>query len=198
MVFEMHPLLEQDPDLAAIHKRYGEPPLWKREPGFATLLHIILEQQVSLASALRTFEKLNALVPKLTPETFLALDDAALKDAGFSRQKARYGRALAKAILDGELRLESLPTLNDDEVRAELTKIVGIGAWTANIYLLMVLRRPDVWARGDLALAVAVQEIKDLPTRPSQDELEVIAQSWQPHRSYAARLLWHYYLSRSK
>ena len=198
MVFEMHPLLEQDPDLAAIHKRYGEPPLWKREPGFATLLHIILEQQVSLASALRTFEKLNALVPELTPEMFLALDDAALKDAGFSRQKARYGRALAKAILDGELRLESLPTLNDDEVRAELTKIVGIGAWTANIYLLMVLRRPDVWARGDLALAVAVQEVKDLPTRPNQDELEVLAKSWQPHRSYAARLLWHYYLSRSK
>lgn len=196
MVFEMHPLLEQDPDLAAIFKRYGEPPEWKREPGFATLLHIILEQQVSLASALRAFEKLNALIPELTPTTFLKLDDVALKKAGFSRQKTRYGRALAQSILDGELRLEFLPNLSDDEVRRELTKIVGIGAWTANIYLLMVLRRPDVWARGDLALAVAVQEIKHLPERPSQDELEIIAHSWQPHRSYAARLLWHYYLSR--
>ena len=191
----MHPLLTQ-PDFAAIHARYGEPPMWQREPGFSTLLHIILEQQVSLTSALRTFEKLNALVPELTPETFLTLDDAALKSAGFSRQKTRYGRALAKSIVAGELKLESLPTLSDEEVSSELTKIVGIGAWSANIYLLMVLRREDVWPRGDLALAIAVQDIKNLPARPSQDELSILAQSWQPHRSYAARLLWHYYLSR--
>lgn len=192
----MHPLLTQDPDLAAIRTRYGEPPTWQRDPSFATLLHIILEQQVSLASARRTFEKLNALVPKLTPETFLTLDDAALKSAGFSRQKTRYGRALTENILKGELRLESLPALSDEEVLSELTNILGIGAWTANIYLLMVLRREDIWPRGDLALAIAVQEIKSLSTRPTQDELATLAQSWQPHRSYAARLLWHYYLSR--
>lgn len=189
-------LTNKDKDLKRILELYGEPPPWRREGGFATLIHIILEQQVSLASALNAFTALNQLVDTLTPANFLTLSDEQLKTAGFSRQKTRYGRALAEAVLANKLDLAGLESLPDDAVRAELTKIVGIGSWTANIYLLMVLRRPDIFPAGDLALVVAVKEIKGLATRPSADKLTSIAKDWQPHRSYAARLLWHYYLSR--
>ena len=145
---------------------------------------------------LKTFENLNAAVDTLTPETFLDLDDAQLKKIGFSRQKTRYGRALADAVLSGDLDLAGLEQHTDENVKKELTKIVGIGNWTANVYLLMVLRRPDVFPAGDLALVIATKEVKGLAERPSRDELLMVAETWQPHRSYAARLLWHYYLSR--
>ncbi len=170
--------------------------MWAREPGFPTLLHIILEQQVSLASARAAFDKLSALAAPLTPERFLELDDATLKAAGFSRQKTGYGRNLAQAILVGSLDLARLAVLNDDAARAELMRIKGIGRWTADIYLLMALRRPDVWPSGDLALAVAAQRALGLPALPKSDELDAIAAAWRPWRAVAARLLWHYYLSR--
>lgn len=189
-------LTKQAADLAAIFTAYGYPPLWRREPGFGTLLHIILEQQVSLVSARAAFERLGEVASPLTPETFLALDDATLKRVGFSRQKTRYGRALADAVTTGSLDLAGLEFLEDDAVRLELTKIVGIGNWTADIYLMMALGRPDVWPQGDLALAVAVKEVKGLTTRPRPLELSVLAEAWQPYRAVAARLFWHYYLSR--
>lgn len=188
-------LTESDADLALIVQKHGRPPLWARPPGFPTLLHIILEQQVSLASARAAFERLRAAASPLTPERFLAFDDEALKVIGFSRQKSRYGRLLAEAIIEGQLDLAALERLDDAMVLAELTKIKGIGPWTANIYLLMVLRRPDVWPSGDLALAVAAQQVKRLPARPSQNELARLAEAWQPWRAVAARLLWHHYLS---
>jgi DNA-3-methyladenine glycosylase II len=191
-------LSQVDPDLALLAQHLGPPPLWAREPGFPTLLHIILEQQVSLASAKATYDRLRATLSPLTPSQFLTLDEVTLKQIGFSRQKTRYSRLLAQALVAGELDLELLAGLADEQVRAELTNIKGIGSWTANIYLLLVLRRPDIWPSRDLALAVAVQKVKKLPTRPTPTELEEIAQPWRPWRAVAARLLWHDYLSRKR
>ncbi len=188
-------LTARDPLLARLLTALGPPPMWAREPGFPTLLHIILEQQVSLASARAAFDKLSALASPLTPERFLELDEAALKAAGFSRQKTGYGRNLAQAILSGSLDLARFATSDDDATRAELMQVKGIGRWTADIYLLMALRRPDVWPSGDLALAVAAQRALGLPALPKPDALEAIASAWQPWRAVAARLLWHYYLN---
>jgi DNA-3-methyladenine glycosylase II len=183
-----------DEDLARVARAYGRPPLWEREEGFATLVLTILEQQVSLASALAAFERLRAAAPPVAPESFLAFDDAQLRAFGFSRQKALYCRRLARAILEGELNLSALSSSSDDEARAELLKLKGVGAWTAEIYLLRALLRPDAWPAGDLALQLAAQKVKRLPARPSAAELEVLAETWRPWRAVAARLLWLQYL----
>jgi DNA-3-methyladenine glycosylase II len=188
-------LAEVDLDLGEVLSRLGPPPMWDREPGFPTLVHIILEQQVSLASAKAAFDKLSDTIAPLDPESFLTLDDATLTSVGFSGQKGRYCRELARALITNTLDLEPLPSLPDEGVRAELEKVTGIGPWTADIYLLMVLLRPDVWPQGDLALAVAVQDIKGLDHRPQPDELQKIAECWRPWRSVAARILWHHYLN---
>lgn len=188
-------LTARDPRLARIVADLGPPPLWEREPGFPTLIHIILEQQVSLASARAAFDRLRAIADPLTPQRFLEFDDVTLKAAGFSRQKTRYGREVARAILSGSLDLAQLVYLDDNAVRAELTKITGIGRWTADIYLLMALGRPDTWPAGDLALAVAVRKAFALPTTPAPAELETIGEAWRPWRAVAARVLWHFYLN---
>jgi DNA-3-methyladenine glycosylase II len=169
--------------------------MWARESGFSTLLHIILEQQVSLASAKAAHSKLLEVASPLTPRRFLKLDDPTLKAVGFSRQKTAYGRNLARSIVEGVLDLDALSSMDDPAVRSELVKIKGIGRWTADIYLLMVLRRPDIWPTGDLALSVAAQKVKRLKSRPTSEELEKISVAWKPWRAVAARILWHYYLS---
>ena len=188
-------LCDSDPDLAHILTTLEPPPFRTRKPGFASLMHIILEQQVSLASAKASFDRLRRAVSPLTPERFLKLGDARLKACGFSRQKTAYGRNLAKVIVDGHLKLSALETMDDPSVRVELLKIKGIGPWTANIYLLTVLRRPDIWPSKDLALAVAAQKLKQLKTRPAPKELESLSMVWKPWRAVAARLLWHYYIA---
>ena len=188
-------LVKKDQDLKQIVSQYGPPPLWERKEGFQTLILIILEQQVSLASAKATFEKLLDLVGSLTPSAFLVLSDAQLRQAGFSRQKAAYCRNLALAILEGSLKLEELSGHKDARVKSELMKLKGIGAWSADTYLLMALGRPDIWPVGDLALASSVHEIMDLESRPSPDILTQIGERWKPWRSVAARIFWHYYLS---
>ena len=185
----------RDPVLGAVVDRHGLPPMWARDPGFPTLVHLILEQQVSLASALAAFDRLRVAADPLTPATFLALDDAALLAIGFSRQKARYGRALAAAVLDGSLDLAGLAALDDDGVDRALTAVPGIGPWTATIYRLMVLRRPDAWPVHDIALAQAIREVRGLDARPSPDEMHALAEGWRPWRAVAARILWHHYLS---
>ena len=187
-------LAERDPDLARVLDRLGPPPIWDREPGFPTLVHIILEQQVSLASAKAAFDKLVVRIAPLEPAPFLDLDDTELKAIGFSGQKGRYCRELAKAVLGGSLDLDDLELLADDQVRAELTKVTGIGRWTADIYLLMALGRPDVWPRGDLALLKAVQNLKGLAEPPTAVEFEALGERWRPWRSVAARMLWNHYL----
>jgi DNA-3-methyladenine glycosylase II len=185
----------RDARLHAVLAAFGPPPLWARDPGFPTLLQIILEQQVSLASARAAFDRLCAAANPLTPERFLDFDDADLKSMGFSRQKARYGRELSRAIQSGALDLEAVTYMEDEAARAALTAVTGIGRWTADIYLLMALGRPDVWPVGDLALEVAAQRVLGLADKPSRGALAEIAEGWRPHRAVAARILWHAYLS---
>lgn len=189
-------LIAIEPAFAHVLAEFGPPPSWQRDQGFATLIRIILEQQVSLASAMAAFTRLVASCGEVTPACFLKFNDEQLKTIGFSRQKSSYGRHLARAVLSGALDLELLSALSDAEVRAALTAVKGVGVWTANIYLLMVMQRPDIWPRGDIALAVAYQELKGLPARPDNEGMEQLSAPWSPWRSIAARLLWHYYLSR--
>ncbi len=187
-------LTRRDPDLARLVRAYGPPPLWARRPGFATLVHIILEQQVSLASARAAMRRLRAAGP-VTPAHLLTYTDAELKAIGFSRQKTGYARLLALAIVEKRFDPAGLRHLDDEAVKTEMVKLKGIGAWSADIYLLMVLRRPDAWPSGDLALAVAAQKAKRLPARPSPEKLETLSQAWHPWRAVAARILWQAYLS---
>jgi DNA-3-methyladenine glycosylase II len=183
-----------DRTLGRVFELYGTPPLWSRPPGFETLLQIILEQQVSLASAKACFEKLAARLDEVSPENVLGLDDAEMKRVGFSRQKAGYARHLSEAILERRVDLDSLNRLPDAKVKAELTKLKGIGEWTSDIYLLMALLRPDVMPKGDIALHSAWHKLSGEP-RPASDEFLAIAERWMPYRSVAARILWHFYLS---
>ncbi len=184
-----------DSGLAFIFQTYGTPPLWAREASFATLVQIILEQQVSLASAASAFNKLKKRLIEITPENVLELSDEELKACYFSRQKTVYVRELSKAILDGSLDLKALENLSDAEAKHELKKIKGIGDWTADIYLLMALLRADVMPKGDLALHVAYKKLKRLEHAPHADEFQQIAEAWKPFRAAAARLLWYFYLS---
>ena len=187
-------LCERDGDLAAVVEKFGSPPFWKREPGFPTLVYIILEQQVSLASARALYSRLQDAVRPFTPSRFLKLTEAEMRRLGFSRQKTRYTRLLADAIHRRQLKLQALHKLEDKLAHEQLTSLKGIGNWTADIYLLSALRRPDIWPIGDLALATAVQEVKRLRKRPSPERLEKMSAPWRPWRAVAARLFWHAYL----
>jgi DNA-3-methyladenine glycosylase II len=189
-------LTARDGDLAGIVGRFGPPPMWGRPPGFATLAFIILEQQVSLASARAAFTRLTTATGEVTPDSFLRLDDGELRAIGFSRQKAGYVRGLAQAVLAGDVDVAGLGSLDDDDARATLLSLRGVGPWTADVYLLLVLGRPDVWPATDLALVSAVQQVKRLDARPTTDEMEALAEPWRPWRAVAARLFWHDYLSR--
>lgn len=191
-------LAQRDPDLAAVLQRRGLPPLWGREPGFATLVLIILEQQVSLASAWAAFEKLKQRVGTVTPAAVLALDDEEMKAAAFSRQKMAYTRGLARDLVSGALDLEALAAMNDHEAAARLVALHGIGPWSAGIYLLMALRRQDIWPSGDLGLVVGMQIVKGLEARPDAAQMAAIAEHWSPWRAVAARLLWSEYLAHQK
>ena len=188
-------LAEKDKILGRVFDVHGPPPLWDKPERFATLIDIILGQQVSLASAKACFDKLEALVDQITPENFLSLSDDQLRSAGFSRQKTAYGRNVANSVIRGDLDLKSLRRLPDKKVKAELEKIKGIGKWTSDIYLLMAMRRPDVMPKGDLALHISWQKASGLDNRPAADEFIEIARRWKPYRSVAARMLWHFYLS---
>lgn len=191
-------LARKDNDLKYIFETYGTPPLWKREASFATLIHIILEQQVSLASALSAFNKLKEKLGKITPESVLKLSDEEMKACYFSRQKTIYARELSNAVLNKTLNLNSLEKLSDADAKHELKKIKGIGDWTSDIYLLMAMLRTDVMPKGDLALHVAWKKLKNLEHAPNSDEFQITAEKWKPFRAVAARLLWHFYLSKGK
>jgi DNA-3-methyladenine glycosylase II len=169
--------------------------MWLREPGFPTLVHIILEQQVSLASAKAAFDRLSSELSTVTPRRFLKLTDRKLKQIGFSRQKAGYCTEMARELVAGRLDLSLLQKMSDRDATRELVKLRGVGPWTATIYLLMVLRRPDVWPSNDLALATAVREVKRLPARPDPSKLASVGRQWKPWRAIAARLFWHHYLA---
>jgi DNA-3-methyladenine glycosylase II len=187
-------LAARDEALAASVARFGVPPMWEREPSFGTLVHLILEQQVSLASALAAYRRLETAsggTPE--PASFLTFDDEELRAIGFSRQKARFARDLAAALADG-FDLGALANLDDDGVRAALTGLRGVGRWTADVYLTMCLLRPDVWPLGDRALAVGAAEALSLDAVPGQRDLTVLAERWRPFRAVAARVCWNHYL----
>jgi DNA-3-methyladenine glycosylase II len=195
-----HSLCDQlaatDPHLANIIQNHGYPPFWLRPNTFETLVHVILEQQVSLASALSALNKLKERVQEITPARLLMLTDEELKACYFSRQKTAYVKYLAEALLSGQLNLTELESLPDEEVRIKLTTLKGIGNWTVDIYLLMVLHRTDIFPIGDLAIVNAFKRLKQLPATTPKEDLLLLAEQWRPCRSVAAMLLWHYYLSK--
>ena len=191
-------LAARDKTLAAIHATYGDPPLWRRATGFQTLAHIILEQQVSLKSAKAMLNRLESAIQPFTPLRFIELGDGHLRRLGVTRQKSAYLIGLADSIVSGELSFTKLARMSDDEARLALTRLKGIGSWSADVYLLMAMRRADIWPAGDLALAVAMKDLKGLAHRPGPIELEQLAEQWRPLRAVAARMLWQYYLGRSR
>ena len=186
-------LSAQDPDLARVLTLHGPPNLRSQPPGFPAMLKIILGQQVSRSSAASTYQRLCDAIGPPEPASFQSLDDDALRAIGFSRQKSRYGRELASAILEGRLQLDLLAAREDDEVRAALTALPGIGPWSAEIYLLFALRRPDAWPASDLGIIVGAQKVKGLPDRPSRHQLDEMAENWRPWRGLATFILWHGY-----
>jgi DNA-3-methyladenine glycosylase II len=167
--------------------------MWARQAGFATLLRIILEQQVSLVSARSMFKRLKSNIDPFTPERFIQLGEDYFRSLGVTRQKAHYLVELGQTFISGHL--NQLGRLSDEDAYAKLVSIKGVGPWTANIYLLMVLGRPDVWPNGDVALATAVGKLRGMKTRPTFKQLAEIAEAWRPYRSVAARMLWQYYLA---
>ncbi len=186
-------LAAADADLARIGRLVGPPGLRARQPGFPTLLNIMVSQQLSRASAEAIWGRLEAACGRLSAMTFLALSEQEIRTTGLSRQKAGYARALARALADGRVELAGLAALDDRAAVEALTSLKGIGRWSAEIYLLSALGRPDVWPADDLALMVAVQRLKGLAERPARAEMERIAEPWRPWRAVAARMLWHYY-----
>lgn len=182
-----------DPYLAELVARNGVPPLWSRRPGFATLVQLIIEQQVSLASAAAVYARLKERLATVTPAGLLALSDAALLQCGFSRQKSRYCRLLAQTLVEGRWRLADMHRAPGQQAFEQLTAQTGIGPWTAQVYLLMALRHPDIWPLGDVALIRQFEKVMPVKSMESRRAKRRIRQ-WSPWRSVAARLLWHDYL----
>lgn len=190
-------LVTADRRLAAVVERHGPPPLWARRPGIAALVRIILEQQVSLISARAVYRRLEQGLGGITVDTLTTCGIAGLRRLGLTRQKAAYCCEVAERVAAGDLDLRRVARAPVPAARAELMHVKGIGAWTAEVYLLMVLRRPDIWPTGDIALLTAMQHLRGLPRRPTVEQAERYARRWAPWRAVAARILWHGYLEGS-
>lgn len=188
-------LAAKDADLKMVIDTYGYPPMWTRPNTFETLVHIILEQQVSLASALSALNKLRERIQEITPSRVLLLTDEELKACYFSRQKTIYVRYLAEAMLTGEINLKHIAAMPDDAVRNCLTTLKGIGNWTVDVYLMFVLQRADIFPSGDLAAVNALKRVKQLPQETTKEAVALIAGQWAPYRTVATMMLWHWYLS---
>jgi DNA-3-methyladenine glycosylase II len=195
LLWAVRRLARRDRGLARLVARHGPPPLWARRPGFPTLARIILEQQVSLASADALYRRLSTAVHPFDPAGVLALGAPGLRDLGVTRAKARYLCGLAEQVTSGRLPLDQLGKFPDEEARARLVAVPGIGPWTAGIYLLMALRRPDVWPPGDLALLKALGRLHGSAAPRTLAEIEHVTDRWRPYRAVAARILWHGYLA---
>jgi DNA-3-methyladenine glycosylase II len=186
-------LVARDPDLAGIEAAAGPLPWRRRNDGFPGLLQVIMGQQISNQAAGAIWRRLALLPGALEPAGLLALDDAALRGAGLSRPKIAHARALAEAFADGRLDAAFLAGLDDAAAVAAIAAVRGMGPWTAEVYLLFALERPDVFPAGDVALAASVADLKRLPARPGPVALRALAAQWQPWRALAARLLWHHW-----
>lgn len=189
-------LAERDSILGALYQRHGAPPLWERPLSFATLVHIILEQKVSIVSANAVMQRVIALCPDMAANQFLQVPQDSLRQAGLSASKLSYCCSIAQAIIEGSLDLPVLQQMSDEQVIATLTKIRGIGPWTAGVFLMTAINRPDAWASGDRALVVSYAESAQLQEVPSYAAMDKIAQAWSPYRGTAARLLWHAFLNK--
>jgi DNA-3-methyladenine glycosylase II len=179
-----------------VHARLGDPPIWGRRPGFPALVKIILEQQVSLRSAAAMYRRIDHHVGGMSAERVARIGIAGLRQLGVTRQKAAYCHGLACRVIDGRLDLAAVSRAADEEGRRMLLDIPGLGPWSVDIYFLMALRRPDVWPRGDLALASALRDVKGLRALPSYEQQLELSRTWAPWRSVAARILWAHYLAK--
>lgn len=188
-------LAQMDADLGHVIQTYGYPPMWTRANTFESLVHIILEQQVSLASALSALNKLKERVQEITPARVLLLTDEEFKACYFSRQKTAYTRYLAEAVISGQIDLQAFAGMEDDEIRSQLCALKGIGNWTVDVYLMFALQHADIFPVGDLAVVNAMKRLKGFPKETTREELMVIAEQWRPYRTVASMILWHYYLS---
>ncbi len=189
-------LAKKDKDLRRVIIQHGYPPLWTRAADFATLVHIILEQQVSLASAKTAFDKLKEKAGDITPVNILSMSDETLKACYFSRQKIKYVRHLAASITGGSLQLDNLSALPDEKVLHQLKQVKGIGEWTARIFLMMCLHRCDCFPEGDVALITSMREIKQLPADMTKESIVALTGAWKPYRTIGSYILWHAYLSK--
>ena len=188
-------LAERDTALKRVLDEYGYPDMWARPPGFSTTVHIILGQQVSLASANATFYRLKSkLGGTVTADGLLKLKGPELKELGLTRQKILYTRLLAEQIASGAFSFDWLTPLSDELVRSAMIKHKGIGHWTADIYLSECLLRCDVLPKGDIGVHEAFRVLKGLDSRPAQEDLEAMTEHWRPWRSVGTRMLWKFYL----
>ncbi len=192
-------LAERDTALQRVLDEYGYPEMWHRPAGFSTTVHIILEQQVSLASANATFYRLQSkLSGTVTAEQVLRLTESEFREVGFTRQKTLYTRLLAEQVVAGNFDFEPLSEMPDALVREAMTRHKGIGNWTADIYLSECLLRCDIMPKGDIGVQEAFRVLKNLATRPTHEELIEKTEHWRPWRSVGTRMLWHYYLNRDR
>lgn len=191
-------LAERDAIFKNILQQHSYPPMWTRSASFATLIHIVLEQQVSLASAKAAFNKLKEKLGTITPANLLQLTDEELKACYFSRQKTVYARHLAEAFISKKIQLQKLTGSHDEDVRSTLKQVKGIGDWTADVYLMFALQRTDIFPIGDLTMVNALKEVKQLPAGTTKTDMLLLAEPWRPYRSIAAMMLWHHYLKTRK
>ena len=189
-------LASRDADLKRVVDTYGYPPMWSRQEGFETLVLIILEQQVSLASAFAAFTKLKTFLGTITPAGVMGMTDAELRSCYFSRQKSGYVRDLAGRIIAGELDLATLSQLPEAELRSRLKAVKGIGDWTVDVYLMFCLQFPDYFPFGDIALVNSLRTEKGLDKSVQREQLRLIAEEWKPWRTIAGMILWHAYICR--
>ncbi|MCB2109362.1 MAG: DNA-3-methyladenine glycosylase 2 family protein [Rhodobacteraceae bacterium] len=189
----------RDPHISRGVREAGTPKSRGHAPGFPTLIRIIIDQQVSTAAGLAIWRKLEAVCDgKVDARVLLDLGHAKLRANGFSNQKANYALGVAEAVRDGALDFDVLETLDDDAVRSALTALKGIGPWSADIYLMFAMGRPDIWPVGDLALQHGARLLMNLRKKPTPERLDKIGEAWRPYRSSAALMLWHYYGFRTR
>ena len=186
-------LAQLDSDLAQAIQRYGAPAPRQRPEGFETFLSTIISQQISTAAANTIMNRVRVTLPSLTPEGLDQVADSALREAGLSTRKIEYARGLALATQTGTLLIDQLRDLEDAQVIEHITRLRGFGAWSAEIYCMFSLGRPDIFPAGDLALQTALARLKGLEVKPTPKEARALTRHWQPYRTAGALFLWHYY-----
>ena len=186
-------LSQYDPDFARAYSLCGVPPVRSQLGGFEGLVNMIISQQISIHAAKSIRDRLRNAVPDLSAERVLNLKDEDLKAIGLSRPKQAYIRSLAETVQGGGLDFSAFDDMEDEAIVKALTAVKGIGRWTAEIYLLFVLERPDVFPAADLALQASFARLKGLDERPNEKEIRGLVETWRPWRSAGARFLWHHY-----